>query len=54
MFEEHGKNLEGLFLEADLDAVAAQLSRAKVYLKDSKADNVCGIFWHLAHLGRAP
>jgi len=47
--EKHGQDLQGLFLEANFDAVAAQLSRAKVYLKDSKADNsVCGISRHLA------
>jgi hypothetical protein len=53
--EEHCQHLKGLFLKANLEAVAAELPDAKVYLKDSKADNsVCGISCHWAHLAGAP
>ena len=46
--EKHGQNLKGLLLEANLEAIAAELPGAKVYLKDSKADNsVCGVLWHI-------
>ena len=53
--QQHGQDLKGLLLQANLEAVAAELPGAQVYVKDSKADNsVCGFTWHLAHLDRAP
>jgi hypothetical protein len=47
--EEHGQDLKGLLLEANLETVSAKLASAKVYLKGSKADSsVYTIPWHLA------
>ncbi len=38
--EQHGQNFEGLFLELDLCAVFAQLSRAKIDFVDSEPNQV--------------
>lgn len=49
MLKEHGQDLKGLILEANLETVSAKFASAKVYFKDSKADNsVYRIPWHLA------
>jgi hypothetical protein len=48
MLEEHGQNLEWLFLKPDFDAIAAKLTGAQVGFKGSEADNVMDrIFGHL-------
>lgn len=53
--QKRGQHLKGLFLEASLEPVAAELPGTKVYLKDSKADNsVCGVSWHFGRPCRAP
>jgi hypothetical protein len=40
LFEKHLKNLEGLFLQSDLSALLAQLSRTQINFEDAEANNL--------------